>query len=528
MRRGTGRSIWLLHVAVALAYALGYSLLREVSYSHWVLFGGFRLSALLLVPYRYWPALLAGEVGPLTYISLSCLDSFGWAWSAVMLVPPIGAAMPIARWCREQRRLFPTKATTSMNMLLLCALLVSIVWAAMNLAALAVVRLPSGALPLQYGMAAGRYFLGNYLGVLTLVPLVLLIREELIAVPTRRLWARMSESRLALDSVSLLLPSLALLVWLGSGIGDANQAARVAMFLPVAWLAARHGWRGAAVGGTAASIAVVLTMPGVYDTGTMQAQVFIAFTITTMLLLGARIASLHQREQQESAEARTVLAMARRNVYLGEMQLRQTSFALEQMSRTIESTHNQLLGKLRFLLPGTDGRQYYRQAASTEQRMYRLADRLYPLAWSERGLPAALREGSLPRALDEAGIAYWCEIGSGGLSQLSTDVHLALYRLVCEAIACACAERDIGRIDLRLRGGIFGGRRWAVLRVDSYAEEGASSRVRWDGLLPILGGSGLGMAAINDRVGVFEGKARARQFGGGHRISLMLFDPATI
>ena len=527
MRRGTGGSVWLLHVAVAAAYALGYALFREVSFSHWLVFAGFRLCALLLVPYRYWPALLVGETGALAVSSIECADQYGWLWAALFMVPPMGLAMPVVRWCRERQRMFPSKSTTNMNTLLLCSLVVSLIWAAVNMATLVSMRLPTD-YTIRYGAVAGRYFLGNYLGVLTLVPLILLIREELIVTPIRQLWARMSESRLALDSVSLLLPSLALLVWLGSGAGDARQAARVAMFLPVAWLALRHGWRGAAVGGTAASVAVVFTMPSVYDNGTLQAQVFIAFTITTMLLLGARIASLHQREQQERTGARMALAMAQRNVYLGEMQLRQTSFALEQMSRTIESTHNQLLGRLRFLLPGTDGRQYYRQAASTEQRMYRLADRLYPLAWSERGLPAALREGSIPRALDEAGIAYWCEIGGGDLSQLSTSVHLALYRLACEAIACACAERNIGRIDLRLRGGIFGGRRWAVLRVDSYAEEGASSRVRWDGLLPILGGSGLGMAAIEDRVGVFEGKARARRLVGGQRVSLMLFDPGTV
>ena len=80
-------NIWLRHLAVAAGYAVSYLLLREISFSHWVLFAGVRLCALMLMPYRYWPALLVGELLPLGYISLSCLDQYGWMWSAVMLVP---------------------------------------------------------------------------------------------------------------------------------------------------------------------------------------------------------------------------------------------------------------------------------------------------------------------------------------------------------------------------------------------------------------------------------------------------------
>jgi len=518
-----GDNIWLRHIAVAVGYALGYSLLREFSFSHWVLFAGFRLGLLILVPYRYWPALLVGEMLPLAHLSLTCLDDFGWAWSAVILIPPIGLAMPVVRFCREQRRLFPARTITSMNVLLFCSLSVSIIWAATNTVTLTLATIPAG---YDYRGAAGRYFLGIYIGILTIVPLMLVAREELISNSLRRIWTRVSESRLVLETVSLLLPALALLAWLASGVaGDATHAARMAMFLPVAWLSLRHGWRGAAVGGTAASIAVVLTMPAKHDEGTIQAQAFIAFTVTTMLMLGARIATLHQREQQERLDNRMVLAMAQRNAYLGELQLRQTSYALEQMSSAIQSSYTQLLGRLRCLLPGTDERSYYRQAAVAQHQMYRLADSLYPLSWRERGLPAALREGSIPRALDEAGIAYWCDITGKGLGELSANLQLAVYRLSAEAIAHLCAKRNISGIRVRLRGGSFSGRYWAVLCVDSDVDYERLSRVRWDELLPALGGSGMGLGAIKDRAAVFEGKVHVRSHLQGGRISMILRDP---
>lgn len=524
MPKGNMANHWLRHVAVACIYALAYVSLQHISFSHFALIAGFRLSVWLLVPYRYWLALLIGEAGSLAYTSIECADLYGWLWGGFFMVPPALFSMPVIRWFRERRRLFSARATANINVFLLCTLVVSVIWAAVNLATLLLMRLPPG-VTIQPGVAS-RYFMGNYLGILTIVPVVLLVREELHAHGLHRFWVRLSESRLAMEATCLLLPSLALLVWLASGGGGAaSEEARVAMFLPVAWLALRHGWRGAAVGGSAASLAVVLAMPFHRDSGTLHAQVFVAFTITTMLMLGGQIAVLDSREKREKSDARLMLAVAQRNVYLGELQLRQTSFALEQLNGVVQASYTQLLGRLRCLLPGFDDRSYYRQAAVTQHQMYRLADSLHPLAWAEGGLQAALREGSLPRALDEAGIVYWCGIREPGLCKLSTSVHMALYRLAVEAVALACAKHNISHLHVQLRAGEFGERCWAVLCVESRVEYGQLSRIRWEDLPPALGGSGLGLGAIKDRAMVFGGKVRVRPTLQGQRISLMLFEP---
>jgi glucose-6-phosphate-specific signal transduction histidine kinase len=521
-----GAKVWLGHLAVAAAYALAYTLLRHVSFSFWLIFAGCRLGALLFVPYRYWPALALGEAIALAPGGIECAPKYGWLWGASFMVPPMLFAMPVVRWCRERRRLFPSGTQTNINLFLLCTLAVSVIWTAVNLTTFSLMRWPAGTFHYELRPLVGWYFLGNYIGVLTLVPLFLLAREELPVAGLRQAWAKFSESRLVMDTVCLLLPSLALLVWLVLGAsGDVSREARVAMFLPVAWLALRHGWRGAAVGGTVASVAVVLTVPSVRDADTVQALVFIAFTITTMLMLGGRIASLHEREARERTDARLALAMAQRNVFLGEMQLRQTSYALEQMSGAIQASYTQLLGRLRRLLPGIDERSYYRQAALTQHQMYRLADSLYPLAWRERGLSAALREGSVPRALDEAGIVYWCEVRGSRVDDLSTNIHITLYRLACEAITLACNKRNVSHIHVRLRAGSLGGRRWVALCVDTRVEYERLSRVRWDDLAPALGGTGLGLGAIKDRAAIFDGKVRTRSLSDGQRLSLMLFEP---
>jgi hypothetical protein len=61
----------------------------------------------------------------------------------------------------------------------------------------------------------------------------------------------------------------------------------------------------------------------------IQAEVIVAFAICTMLLLGARIEVLDRRAERERKEVRTALALAQRQVQLGEMQLRSTAMALE-------------------------------------------------------------------------------------------------------------------------------------------------------------------------------------------------------
>lgn len=527
MHKGMGGSAWWNQAAVALIYALGFIVLRQVSFSHWVLFAGFRLCALMLVPYRYWPALLLGELGPLAYTGFSHAGEFGWPWTVAIMIPPIGLAMPVVRWCRERLGLFASPDAVNMGGMLLCTLLVSIIWTLSNLSVLAVLRLPPDYPTVNVASVAARWFIGNYLGVLTVTPLVLMTWDFLRSTPPGKLRSRIRQSRMPLEFASVLLPALAILVWVGLGAAGAGaqQIARMGMFLPVVWLSLRHGWKGAALGGSAASVAVVLTMPAVSDPNTVQAEVFIAFAITTMLLLGERIAVLKQGEQQGRDQARMALALAQRNVFLGEMQLRQTSYALEHVREGVQSTFGQLLGRLRHLLPALDEREYRLRAAVTQHQLFRLADSMHPIMWREDGLVAALRGGSVARGLDEAGIRYWCDVREKDVADLSISVQIALYRLACEAIASHVAQRNVSGIRLRLRAGEQDGRRWAVLSIDGTADPDLVTRVHWDDLLLRLSSSGLGMEAIQDRVAIFEGRVKVRPRAQGQRISMMLLDP---
>jgi two-component system, NarL family, sensor histidine kinase FusK len=517
-----------LHVGVALAYGLGVVLFRQLSIPHWIILSGFHLGVLLLTRYRYWPALLVGDGVRLAYISITCFHQFGPLWAILNLVPLIVLIMPLVYVCREHWRLFPRTSPVNMGVMVACCFLCACVITSQTLGMILLTPLPHGYV-IHYGDLAAQLMLGNYLGILTIAPLALLGRQwsKDLGGSWAGLGLKISESRLLFESAFLALPMLIFLVWLGFRDPQARQVAQIAMFMPVVWLALRHGWQGAALGGMLASFAIMVLMPARNDPDTLQAEVVIAFAVSTMLLVGARIAVLDHHIEQERADTRFALALAQRNIHVGEVQLRATSRAIEQIRETVHDACNVMMEKLRFSNPGTQGHGYDRQSLIAQDQLFRLADSLDPIRWQERGLRAALREGVMARTLDEAGMRYWCEL-RGPLAELSPILHLALYRVLCEAVGDACAGRNVSEIEVRLRCGRYRGRRWAVLQVDTRADPERLQKIRWNELLPQLtcNTSGLGRQVIVDRAATFEGRSRERSRSNGRRQSVMLLDPA--
>jgi glucose-6-phosphate-specific signal transduction histidine kinase len=524
------RNVWLRHAAVAVGYALGYALLRQVSWSHWVLFAGYRLSVLLLTPYRYWPALVVGEIGPIGYASFSCLETFGGLWSSVMLVPPIALAMPAVKLCRDRLGMTPAKDFAQMGTFLLCALVVSGLWTLANAIALSVAHLPPGFQPIDYSVELSRWFLGNFLGVLTVVPLVLLVRSAWTG-RGNGLWVNLSQlihSRLILETLVLLLPGLALLVWIGLDARSeaSRQVAQMLMFLPVITLALRHGWHGGAIGGAAASLGVVMTMPEHYDTNTLQSEVFVAFAVSSMLLFGSRIASLRRVGKQQHAGSPSV-DLARRIQVQTEMQLHRASQAIDLISETVNATEEAMFERLRLLGPAIDTRDLRRRTTASREQLFQVADALHPITLKEHGLVAALRHGGVARTLNTHRIGYWVQLNGKvqQLLQLPKPMQLGVYRIICEAIHHLCASHSVSDLTVQIRGGELGGRRWTVIRMDALFSNDLGFRIHDGSLLYRLAATGLGIDAIRDRAALYDGTVRAHTTAHGESISMILYEP---
>ena len=521
-------NVGVRHAAVAVAYALGYLLLRQVSWSHWILFAGYRFSVLLLVPYRFWPALVIGEMGPVAYASLSCLETFGWVWSGLMLVPPLAMAMPIVKFGRDRLDMIPAHGSVRLATVLACMVVVSAIWTLAYVLTLSTAYMPANFPPIDYGVEGARWFIGNYLGVLTVAPLVLLVwqgRAKGLAGWPATL-KRALHSSLAMEAAAFVLPALALLVWLSleASSEGSRSVARMLMFLPVVWLALRQGWHGAAIGCTMASIAVALTTPHLYDTSTLQAEVFVAFATSSMLLFGGRIAALYQQNGAHHNRDSQSLELARRIQAHCEAQLRQSARGLERFSETVQATEELLLDHVRQRGPLVDIQELRRRTAATREQLFQLLDGLYPASLREQGLRAELRHGGIARALNAHRIGYWCHT-KGAIHHLSPSLQLALHRLVCEGVSHLCATHSIQNVTVHLRSGERGTFQWVVVRIEAKFADDPTLRIQGTPLVQQLATTGLGIDAVKAQVALYEGTTRVRHKGHGECISALLREP---
>lgn len=528
MGKGLWERAWVRHVAVAVAYGVAVVLFRGVSVTQWMILAGLRLSVLLLTPYRYWPALVAGESAYFIYMGYVCSATWGGVWGVMCAVPAIVYVAPVVYWIRRQ---WPPlgKNAIKMGRLLSCALLASVIVTIDDVGLVLVTKhLPTGYV-VDYAKLASNYLIGNYLGILTVTPTLLLIYQLGIRKSWRKWLAGASNSRLLFETTFLAVPSLLFLIWIGLHAhphAETREMAQVAMFLPVVWLALRHGWQGAALGGTAASCAVMVLMPELRDPITIQAEAVISFAISTMLLMGARIAVLDGRAVQERINMSTALALAQRNIYVGEMQLRMTSQALEQLREVVQSGYSMMMGRLRHLQPAVDDRGYRRYALTADAQIQRLADNLYPISLREKGLPSALRAGSLAQILEEAGLPYSCDL-QGALSRLSLTLRMTIYRIVMEAVADACLKKNISAVEVRIRSGEARGRLGVMVSVRFRVNAIDIEHIHWEELIPeiVRATSGLGLRSVKDRAAIFEGRMNTRGLHDGWRVSVILLDP---
>ncbi|GLQ45645.1 hypothetical protein GCM10007862_06960 [Dyella lipolytica] len=301
------------------------------------------------------------------------------------------------------------------------------------------------------------------------------------------------------------------------------------MFLPVAWLTMKHGWRAAAFGIPAVMACIYPELEARPDTLDIAgAQALITFSSTCLFALGAHITAQNAAEAQERMNAKVAVKLAQQGLYLCEIRMRQSAQALEQIGGMLQLTQTRLLNRFKHMLPATEGQNYYKQAAATQSQVYRLAESMHPTVWRERGLPAALRE-TIARTLDEAGFAYRFELKGRGLSQLSPSVHAAIYRLACEAVVYICEQQAWSTIMISLRGGHTNSQQWAVLRVEglvnhSDINDPVFKKFESQQLASKLGANGLDTDAMRDHVRLYDGELHVRTRDDKLQITALIHD----
>lgn len=270
------------YVAIVAAYAACHAVLREFSVSYWILTSALRVVCLLLVPRKYWVALVVGDAISLLKTAIDCV-ALGWLWVATAWFPVILLCMPAVSALLKHMLLQDAdgnlRVSTVLTVTAICAIVAAIRSDICVL--IAYLSRPNGLSVwfsrLPTDMTA--YLVGGYLGTLTLLPVVLALHESL----NRR--ARVDWRPLIYDSFLLVVPYLAIVASTArTEIAAASTFAQLAIILPIISLTANHGKRGAAVGGMLSSIAMNCAFPYSVDFTTFRTEGTLALVITLALL----------------------------------------------------------------------------------------------------------------------------------------------------------------------------------------------------------------------------------------------------
>ena len=526
MRVGPRADALIRHVTAGALYCAMLFLISKGTFTHWIIVTGFHLSVLLLARYRYWPALALGGLVRMAYVSIDCYPQYGALWATVNLVPTIAYYMPIVWIFRERGLLFPRQGTFQVIGLVLCAFVVATMATGITLGQLLLTPLPPNYV-LDYGLVVPRLVLGNLLGVLTVAPSVMVIAQLVSEAQGKwRSWLhKVVDSRLLFETAFLAIPVMLFVGWAGFRDAQNRPVAQMAMFLPVVFLALRHGWKGAAFAGTLASVGTMLLMPAKVDATTLQAETLVALAIATMLLVGEHVAGLHRRAEKERVDSRIAMALAQRNMELGESQLRGAAASLERTREAFDAMFNHLFARVCNYLPVNEDRYYRRLAESAKGELLLLSDAMHPLMYRDRGLPGMLSQGALARYLEAAGMAFSCDV-RGPASMFHPAMHLVAYRLICDAVSDACALRNVCEVLVKVRCSARDPQRMTVL-VQTIGDPERAAHIGWDRLLPWLRllSSGLGRRAIEDRAATYRGVTRDRPLPLGRRLLISLQHP---
>jgi glucose-6-phosphate-specific signal transduction histidine kinase len=429
--------------------------------------------------------------------------------------------------------LFPARHIIDMKVLLGCALATSLLWATVTyLGDLAAVLEAGSKEKIRPIMMAGS-FVGNYVAILTIVTWPLLVKLSFRGQNLRELALQLLPPRMGRDACLYAMPFLLAIAWTSAHV-DTNMGAilRMSLFIPVAWMTLKYGWRGAALSAPVAAAAISLATESAPDPLIIQSQALVAFAVTCMFLMGARIASQHYAEEQERQALKEALRAARQSVQQGEYRLRQTSQILELVGGTVAIAQGRVLDQVRHLLPANEKVRLTTVTSAMQNRLSHLAESIHPVAWRERGLPAALRD-TIGRVLDEDGIGYDFQHRGRGIAMLSSGVHHTIYRFACETVSQLCSQHMCKDIELTLRGGDTNHRRWVVIRIVgrngySNTDELAYGRQEHISVSAKLGATSADLVSLQNQAALYDGLVHKRIVRGSIVITALLHDPQPV
>lgn len=517
------RRFHLLHSGPLLGalYLLLWLLLWPTMQPYWMLPYGLRFGALLLLPVRNWGWLLGAEL--IGSAGMSLHDGLPMGWKGYFLgelpEPLVTAA---SLWLL--RHLNPHAGANLHNpqetaRLLLAAMLVVLASAAVDIGLLSMIH--SAAAEDALIRMLGDELLGDYLGVLLVVPVMILL---LRAPPDRQTLAG-----LAADGLQVMLPAMAILLLLSEQGTSQPQFARALSLAPVLFFAFRHGWRGAALAMIVASLGMTVVDQRLGHVPSAAGYLFMAVAGTGTLMLGSATDALRRSKLRVAEQnthlaavnrrldqlARQLRAAARGNLQTEENQRRHMAAELhDELGQNITAIQTHVkLAQARLQQAGLEdiGTSINGILAHMRRALHRLLDNLRPAVLDEFGLLRALDEGPIRDLLGTAGINYLTDL-HGDPRLLDDDTRTTIYRLAQESATNAVKHARAREFRLRLR---IGERQGTALALLDLRDDGI-------GLPERLPRGGRGLQGMRDRVTSLGGLFQLQSSPRGVHLRILL------
>lgn len=471
-------------VVLALVYAVLMVGVRQISFDHLYLPAGVRVAFLVLCPPRLWPYLLAGEYAYLATLRYPLIERYGLAW---VLVGSLFTAPLVALVVRAYRGLFASRIEVWMLAVAASAALGASV---LNVS-LSTLMWPVSTSLVDAAAKAGRYVIGDFIGILAVVPLAIL-------------WMRRSAE--PFWSKAFVVPAaVALTVMLALGVSasfispDSTQvrtSLQLLMMLPAILLTRTHGWRGAALSVPLLSLMMGLTISAshtlvdCFDPEVFKSQQMLAIVSICLLALGASVSRHYHHYAAGDAVDRRAAMLARASHLAAERDLRERANSINRIGDGIDAHLSETADWLMRQGHHAVASNLIDTASIYSRKFREQASMVYPTTLEHVGLYLALQVGGINEAWESTERMAQPRFG-GDPCQLSVGLQLAVYRTLTDAVSMML-QHESGQLRVQARCGQWKGRKGMLATVTVMDSGSPLSDVTTKLAVDSLGGRSLG------------------------------------
>lgn len=473
----------------------------RLSVDQWYLPAGIRLAALLFLPTRFWPYILAGDAAAFLTLRVPKAEQYGelWAYLSPFLLGPAVAIVP-AIFRRQlgvisdRERWFPVIA------------LATAVWTAIaNMTINFALSGPSSSGTVENFL---RFSAGQYLGMVIFVPAVMV-------------WIRRKDGMFCPRQFSthlVVAVALTAVAYFAANYTGSEPALRqlllLLMIVPAVVLTFMHGWRGAALGIAVASVAFGLPTTafdaaGAHDAVAFVVQIALAIATVALYVFGAAISAHYDHARKLGVAERHALKIAHSSFVSRERHLRESVIALAQLQSGRDEDRRNMARWLEEM-GHTAAAADLQRVGKQESRLFdEHAAALYPLRIERHGLFDVLQSVAFSSVW--AGGRDVRFVFRGAARALSVDLQLAAYRCACNAVALLAQGAPI-RQTVRARVWAGGEYRGIVVSIEATAGQA----------IPPNQTATLAALELEGRINANGGAVKRRH---ANRISFLLVEP---